>query len=146
VGADAHHHARSFTSLLCWFATPLGPGAQAWTYGAARIVSGVGLLALAARAAFRARTVQSTLREALVFLLAYDLVAAAWFQSWYVTWLLPLAMVDRDERVRFAVAVYSVLSLVQYGIELDPVTYVLVNGIPLVLLFRPPKPVLALSA
>jgi hypothetical protein len=92
------------------------------------------LLALAVRAAFRARTVQATLREALVFLLAYDLLAAAWFQAWYVTWLLPLALVDRDERVRYAVAVYSVLSLVQYGLKLDPVTYLFVNGIPLLML------------
>jgi hypothetical protein len=120
--------------------------AQAWVYGAARIVSGVGLLAVAARAAYRARTVRSTLREALVFLLAYDLVAAAWFQSWYVTWVLPLALVDSDQRVRHAVAVYSVLSLVQYGIPLDPVSYLLVNGIPLFLLLRGTKPVVALSA
>ena len=134
VGADANHHARSFTSLLCWFATPLGPAVQAWVYGAARIASTAALLALAVRAAFRARTVQATLREALVFLLAYDLLFAAWFQGWYVTWLLPLALVDRDERVRYAVAVYSVLSLVQYGLELDPVTYLLVNGIPLLML------------
>ncbi|MFL5359677.1 MAG: hypothetical protein ACJ78U_01815 [Myxococcales bacterium] len=146
VGADANHHARSFTSILCWLVTPLGRGAQTWIYGAARIISGVGLLAVAARAAHRARTVRSTLREALVFLLAYDLVAAAWFQSWYVTWVLPLAMVDSDHRVRYAVAVYSVLSLVQYGIELDPVTYLFVNGIPLFLLLRGTKPVVALSA
>ncbi|MFL5405494.1 MAG: hypothetical protein ACJ79O_06520, partial [Myxococcales bacterium] len=135
-----------FTSILCWLVTPLGRGAQTWIYGAARIISGVGLLAVAARAAHRARTVRSTLREALVFLLAYDLVAAAWFQSWYVTWVLPLAMVDSDHRVRYAVAVYSVLSLVQYGIELDPVTYLFVNGIPLFLLLRGTKPVVALSA
>jgi alpha-1,6-mannosyltransferase len=137
VGADVQHHARSFTSLLCWLATPLGPAVQAWVYGAARVVSIAALLALAVRAALRARTVQATLHEALVFLLAYDLVAAAWFQAWYVTWLLPLALVDRDERVRYAVAVYSVLSLVQYGIALDPVTYLFVNGIPLLLLLGP---------
>ena len=46
-----------------------------------------------------------------------------------------------------SVAVYSVLSLVQYGIALDPVTYLLVNGIPLAMLFaaRPQSPAAALS-
>ena len=147
VGADAHHHARSFTSLLVWLATPLGTGVQVWIYGAARIVSIAAMLVLAVRAALRARTVQAALHEALIFLLAYDLLAAAWFQAWYVTWLLPLAMVDRDERIRRAVAVYSVLSLVQYGIALEPVTYLLVNGIPLAMLFaaRRQSPAAALS-
>ena len=123
---------------------------SAFSVGRGRIVSIVALLALAGRAALRARTVQSTLREALVFLLAYDLLAAAWFQAWYVTWLLPLALVDPDERIRLAVAVYSVLSLVQYGLELDPVTYVIVNGIPLFMLLgarrASPSATLSLSA
>ena len=42
-----------------------------------------------------------------------------------------MALADEDERWRTLVAVYSVLLLVQYGIPLDPVTYLVINVVVL---------------
>jgi hypothetical protein len=49
---------------------------------------------------------------------------------------LPLALAERDPRWRRLYAVYAALSAAQYGLALDPITYVLVNGIPLAMLAR----------
>ena len=50
-------------------------------------------------------------------------------------WLLPLALAEEDERWRTLVAVYSVLALVQYGLPLDPVTYLVINIVVLRMLY-----------
>jgi hypothetical protein len=133
---DSHHHARSLTSLLCWLAAWFGPAAESATYGAARIASQLLFLAAAVRAALRVRSLEDVFHESLVFLLVVDLLLAPWLESWYVTWLLPLALVDRDPRWRQVVAVYSVLSLVQYGVRIDPVSYIPVNAVPLWMIYR----------
>ena len=67
-----------------------------------------GLAALAARAAWRTRTLTAAVHESLVFLLLAQAVAMGWFMVWYPVVLLPLALFADDE-LKHAVAVYTVL-------------------------------------
>lgn len=133
--ADSTLTARSLTDFAVWLARPLGEQVGRNIYWVALALGTLLLGWFGIRAALRARSVRQVLRDGLVFFLLYDLVAAPWFQSWYVLWLLPLALVEEDERWRTLVAVYSVLALVQYGLPLDPVTYVVINVVVLRMLY-----------
>jgi hypothetical protein len=141
--ADSTLTARSLTDMVVWLVRPLGEQARRDVYWAGFTIGGLLLAWYGIRAVLRARTLQQVLRDGLVFFLLYGLIAAPWWQSWYVLWLLPLALADEDDRFRQVIAVYCVLSLVQYGIPLDPVTYLVINLVVLrmlYLLLRAPKP------
>ena len=138
--ADPTLTARSLTDLLVWLLRPLGPQAQRGVYWTALAMGTVLLASFGIRAARRARSLQQVFRDGLVFFLLYDLIAAPWFQSWYVTWLLPLGLVEPDARWRTLIASYSMLALVQYAVPLDPVTYLAINAIALRMLYQLLRP------
>jgi hypothetical protein len=134
--ADDTLTARSLIDFVLWSIRPLGEGWQRPVYRVAVALSTALLLGFGIRAVLRARSVSQVLRDLLVFYLLYDLVAAPWFQSWYALWLFPLALAQPDARFRTLVATYSVLLLVQYGIALDPVSYLAIDAFVLVMLWR----------
>jgi hypothetical protein len=143
--ADSTLTARSLTDMVVWLVRPLGEQARRDAYWSAFAIGGVLLAWYGIRAVLRARSLRQVLRDGLVFFLLYDLIAAPWFQSWYVLWLLPLALAEEDARWQNVIAVYCVLSLVQYGIPLDPVTYLVLNLVVLRMLhpllrLPPPAP------
>ena len=133
--ADSTLTARSLTDFVVWLTRPLGDQVGRNVYWVALALGTLLLGWFGVRAALRARSLRQVLRDGLVFFLLYDLIAAPWFQSWYMLWLLPLALAEEDERWRTLVAVYSVLALVQYGLTLDPVTYVVINIVVLRMLY-----------
>ncbi|HET9599125.1 MAG TPA: polyprenol phosphomannose-dependent alpha 1,6 mannosyltransferase MptB [Anaeromyxobacteraceae bacterium] len=125
--ADPGRTTRSFTEIAALLGGLWSPSAAAWAY---RLGWGAGvalLAALAVRAVRRARTVEAVLHESLVFLLAYLLVASPFVQPWYLTWLLPLALVEADPRWRRAVALYAALTLVAWGVDVPPLQVLAVN-------------------
>jgi hypothetical protein len=127
AGADASRTSRSFADLLYLAATPLGARAQKIVFAICYGAGGLVMAALGLRALLRANTVDKVIRHGLLLFLAYFLVAAPWFQPWYATWLLPLALVERDARWRHLVALYAALTLAQYILPIDPLTTVAVN-------------------
>ncbi len=133
--ADSLLTARSLTDFVVWLVRPLGEHARREVYWVALAIGTMLLASFGIRAALRARSLRQVLRDGLVFFLLYDLIAAPWFQSWYMLWLLPLALAEEDERWRTLIAVYSVLSLVQYGVPLDPVTYLVIDVLVLRMLY-----------
>ena len=136
VRANPGRVTRSFTEIACLLGGLVRPAWSAWAYRAGWAL-GLALLAgLAARAVVRVRTVEAVLHESLLFLLAYLLVAAPFVLPWYLTWLLPLALVKRDPRWRRVVAVYTGLTLVAWCADLPPLQAAVVNGTVLVLLLR----------
>jgi hypothetical protein len=66
------------------------------------------------------------IHDGLVILLAYCLTTP-WFQPWYATWLLPLAAAERGSALRRLVGLYAVLTVVQWGLPLDPFSTVAVD-------------------
>ena len=84
--------------------------------GAAALI-GLGLLLLALRLVARAVDLRSAVRGALVFTLAYNLLGAAWWQPWYLLWLLPLCAVEPDDDLRRLCALYTVLGLSHYVLD-----------------------------
>lgn len=141
VSADSTRVTHSYTDVLCSVGELFGESWRVWTY---RLCWGAGtalLLGLAARAISRVRSVESVLHESLVYLLCYGLVAAPWYLPWYGTWLLPLALVERDARWRKLVAIYSGLGVVQWCVSAAAVQAVVVNSVVLARAFqwfRPP--------
>jgi hypothetical protein len=133
--ADSTLTARSLTDFVVWLVQPLGDQVKRDVYWVALAIGTLLLGSFGIRAALRARSLQQVLRDGLVFFLLYDLIAAPWFQSWYMLWLLPLALAEEDSRWRWTIAVYSVLLLVQYGLPLDPVTYLVINVVVLRMLY-----------
>jgi hypothetical protein len=127
VGLAGIRTSRSLADLVYWMLLPCGPRAQVWSY---RLFEAACLLlvgALGVRALTRVRTIDDVIREALVLMLAYQLTAP-WFQPWYGTWLLPLAVGLRPGRWTAVVAFYAGLLPLQYALPLDPVTSVAVNA------------------
>ncbi|MSP62363.1 MAG: DUF2029 domain-containing protein [Myxococcales bacterium] len=120
--------ARSLVDLLYWAAHPLGVAAARWVYEIGRAAGFALLSFLGLRAALRARTVETMVREGLLLLIVYCLVTP-WFQPWYATWILPLAMVDGDPRWRRLCALYTALSIVQYALPIDPVSSVAIHAV-----------------
>ncbi|HEX9577529.1 MAG TPA: hypothetical protein VF993_07240 [Myxococcales bacterium] len=124
VGGETARHAHSFTDLVCLALDALGrPQASLRAYRALSAVSaaacGVALLA----AAWRSRNLEQLARGYLVFLFALYLTAP-WFQPWYLTWALPLLLVERDPQWRRFVALFAVVSVSQWALPLDPLTTV----------------------
>lgn len=130
---DPTNTSRSFIELARWLAAPLGVLVQARVVQVGTMIGRLLLLATAALALWRVRSLEDVLRWTCIFILVNGLLAAAAFQPWYVTWLLPLAMAERDARWQRLYGIYAALTVLQYGLDLDPPTYLLVNGIPLAL-------------
>jgi hypothetical protein len=137
---DPTNHTRSFIELGRWLVAPLGPGAQAGVVSVGTVVGRVLLAATAVLGVIRATSLERVLRWSCIFVLVNGLLAAAAFQPWYVTWLLPLGMAEADARWQRVYSVYAGLTVIQYGLDLDPVTYLVVNGIPLLMLGRLVRP------
>jgi hypothetical protein len=127
LGGDVDRHAHSVADLLCLVLGPLSSRAAGAAYLACWAGSIALCVALVVRAAWRATSVERVLHDGLVLFLAYCLTTP-WFQPWYATWLLPLAVAERDGRLRRVVAAYAALTVVQWGMPLDPVSTVAVNG------------------
>ena len=132
---DVERHAHSLADLLALVLQPAAPRAAAVAYWACYAGSIVLCILLVLRAALRATTVARVLHEGIVVLLAW-FVTAPWFQPWYATWLLPLAVCEEDPGLRRIVALYAVLTVVQWAVPLDPVTTVAVNLWVVVALWR----------
>jgi alpha-1,6-mannosyltransferase len=144
LGGDALRHAHSLADLLCIALEPLSRAAAAHAYRLCWIGSIALCLVLFVRGACLATDLGAVLHHGLVLFLAYDLTAP-WFQPWYATWLLPLAAVEREPALRRTVALYAVLTVVQWAAPLDPVSTVAVNAWTALALYRarraPPAPV-----
>ena len=126
-GGQVSRTSRSFADLAVGAAVPFGEGAQTMVY---RVfwLGGVGWLVLfLARAAIQVRTVQAVMHHGSVVFCVYCLVAAPWFQPWYVTWLLPLALAHHDSRWQQNAALYAALTPVQYFLQADPITTIVIN-------------------
>ncbi len=117
----------SLGDLLAIAATPLGPAAQHLVESASFLLCIAACAAAFAYAALRARTVPQLLRGALFFLFVWDLTVPL-FQPWYATWLLPLAIADTDERWQDLVALYCIFCVLQWAVQIDPVSSVALDA------------------
>ncbi len=127
---------RSFTEIGYLVATLVSDSSSVWTY---RIGWGLGmalLAVLAVRALRRVGTLESVLHESLVYLVFYLLLAAPFVLPWYLSWLLPLTLTERDPRWRRLVAIYTSLSVVEWCADVPPLQVAAVNTTVLVLMAR----------
>jgi alpha-1,6-mannosyltransferase len=135
LGGDALRHAHSLADLLCLALDPLSRVAADVAYRACWVGSIALCLALFVRGAWRATDLDRVVHHGIVLFLAYDLTVP-WFQPWYATWLLPLAAVEREPELRRVVAVYAVLTVVQWALPLDPASTVAVDAWTALALYR----------
>jgi hypothetical protein len=126
AGADLDRHANSLQDLLFFILTPLWPAVKAPLFRSFQIASFAVLGAGTLWAAVKVSDAAGLARAGIVILLGYFLTTP-WFQPWYVTWLLPLCLLERDPRWQRLVARYAVISVVQYAVRLDPYTTVIGN-------------------
>lgn len=125
VGGETARHAHSLTDLVCGVLERVGrPAASATAYRILSLASALLCTGLLLRAAWRARTVPQLGRGYLHFLMALYLTAP-WFQPWYVSWALPFLIVEPNREWRRFVALFSVVTVVQWAAPLDPVTTVI---------------------
>jgi hypothetical protein len=114
------------------FPTALEPTFLVWT-----VVTAAFLGVQALRFALRTTTFEGTLRDALVFTLLYECLGMLWYEPWYATWLLPLAVGCRDRRLAGIVACYSVLvPMLYHPTELYGLAALGSHGVALVLLWK----------
>ena len=136
VRANPSRVTRSFTEIAYLLAKvvsePLGLAVYevGWWFGMAVF------LGLGVRALWRVRDLASVLHESLVWLLLYLLIGAPFVLPWYLSWLLPLTLTERDPRWRRLVAVYSGLSVVEWCADLPPLQVAVVNTAVLLLAVR----------
>lgn len=124
VGGEAARHTHSLTDLICLALDALGLQQISWQ--AYRLLSAVSAAACGCAllaAAWRSRTVQQLAHGYLLFLFVLYLTAP-WFQPWYLTWALPLLLVEEDPRWRRFVALFAVVTVCQWAVPLDPFTTV----------------------
>lgn len=126
----AKHHTRSLTSLACWLVAPLGDRAAAIAYWVGWGIAVVATAALTLRGALRAIGPEAVIHGGLVVLMTCCILAP-WGQAWYATWLLPFLLAERDRGWQRIGVVYTALSLAQYALLIDPVSYAIVDGVPL---------------
>jgi hypothetical protein len=117
----------SIGDLLALVLTPMGPAAQDAAVRATFVVCVMVCAVVFAATAGRARTAQDLMRGCLLFLLAWDMTVPP-FQTWYIVWLFPFAIVDADRRWLRLVALYGSLSVLQWAVQLDPLTTVCIDG------------------
>lgn len=124
LGSEEARHAHSLADLACLVLEGLGrPAASRVAYRACSTASALACGAALLWAASRSRTLPQLGRGYLVLLLTLYLTAA-WFQPWYVSWALPLLLVEPDPRWRRLLASFAVVTVVQWGLPLDPLTTV----------------------
>ena len=132
IGASFNQNVTAYriSNSLGWFVHSAfawaGEAAQVSAFRAFGIVTGLIMLAAALRAMVRTRNLEDVWRESLFFLLVV-LLLAPHFQPWYLTWVLPLAMVSPGGRVAQFVALFSIVFVAQYpitGREIGSITIV----------------------
>jgi hypothetical protein len=131
LGGHASRTSRSLADLAVLTAAPFGSAATNFVYEVFWIGGMGGLSWLLVRAASQIRQAHDVIHWSLVVLGAYCLLAAPWFQPWYVTWLLPLALVHRDVHWQRTSAWYAALTPIQYIVPLDPATTLAINAVVL---------------
>lgn len=136
---DSTRHTRSFFEMVWLPASAVSDDAGMWVYRVGSVVCSALMLAIAGGAVawvWRGGTVKHVFRASTVVFLMSGLVCQLAFRAWYATWLVPLAVAEDDPRWRRLYAVYFAASVFQYGFDIDPYSYIAVNGIPLVMLWR----------
>lgn len=114
LGGDPRRVAGSFAGVAVFFASFIGPIAAQRIYLVC-LLGGAGLLFLVyVHALLRTRTLEDVFHYSLITMLIYCLLSAPWFQPWYATWLLPLAVAHRSIRWRNLAATFSALTLIEY--------------------------------
>ncbi|GEJ58118.1 polyprenol phosphomannose-dependent alpha 1,6 mannosyltransferase MptB [Anaeromyxobacter diazotrophicus] len=136
VRANPGRMTRSFTEIAAFFAGLASAPLRASAYRIGWTLGQLLLVVLAVRAVRRVRDLASVLHESLVWLLAYLLVASPFVLPWYLTWVLPLALVEADPRLRRLVAFYSALTLVAWCADVPELQAAVVNTWVLVLAAR----------
>ena len=136
LGKDPDRHDRSLTDLAWLLAGPLGRDAQVRIFRVLSTACNLIMLAAVWIGAFRAKTARDVLRGGLFVFVLYGLVGTPAAEPWYLTWALPLILCEPNPRMRRFTALYATLMLVQYGLPIDPVTYLPLNGITLWTLWR----------
>ena len=136
VGGEAARHAHSLTDLVCLALDALAlPEASRLAYRVLSAGSGLLAIALLARAALRATSLEELARGYLVFLFGLFLTTP-WFQPWYASWTLPLLLVERDAAWRRFAATFAALAMASWALPLDPVTNVALDVWALVRLWK----------
>jgi hypothetical protein len=136
VRANPVRVTRSFTEIAYLLAELVSEPAGLSAYRAAWWLGMAALLVLGVRALLRVRDVESVLHESLVYLLFYLLIGAPFVLPWYLSWILPLTLTERDPRWRRLVAIYSGLSVVAWCADLPPLQAAVVNTAVLLLAVR----------
>jgi hypothetical protein len=140
VRSDPTRTTRSLVEILQLGAGLFGRGAADAVY---RVGWAAGLVLLAAVAVWavrRATSLEGVVRGSLAWLLTYLLVASPFVLPWYLTWLLPLALVEPDPRWRRVVALYTALSAVAWCADVPPLQAAIVNSTVLWLGWRSLRP------
>jgi hypothetical protein len=115
LGGDPTRVAGSLAGFVVYLAGSFGPSAAQRIYLLC-LIGGTALLVLVfAYALLRTRTLEDVFHYSLVTLLLYCLVATPWFQPWYATWFLPLAVAHRSLRWQQLSSAYSALVLIEYA-------------------------------
>jgi hypothetical protein len=126
AGTDLERHTNSLQDLLNLLLVPMWPALKAPLFHGFRLASfavlGLGTL----WAARKARDAGDVAHAGIAILLGYFLTTP-WFEPWYATWLLPLALLERDPRWQRLVARYGVLSVALYALPWDPYSTVAGN-------------------
>jgi hypothetical protein len=117
----------SLADLLAFVLAPIGPQAQEIAVRASFLVCMAACAVVSTAVTWRARTAHELVRGCLVFFLVWD-VTVPLFQPWYIAWLFPLALVDPDHRWLRLVALFGIFSVVQWMVQLDPLSSVVIDG------------------
>jgi hypothetical protein len=132
---DPERHTRSLADAVILGIRALTGPTPALLYDAFWGIHVLAVVAALVWVAVRVKTIRDVFHGSLIVLLVY-LWTTPWSQPWYGTWLLPFIAVEEEEGLRRAAFVYTALLLVQYGLAFDPLTYLVVNGLPLWMLWR----------
>jgi hypothetical protein len=94
------------------------------------------LIVLALRLAAQATSREAAIRGALVFTLCFECLGMLWYEPWYATWLLPLALGCHESPLAAIVACYTVtVPLLYHPTQLYGLSTLASHGLALVLLF-----------
>jgi hypothetical protein len=132
---DPERHTRSLADAVILVVRTLGGHPPARLYDAFWWAHALAVAAAFIWVAGRVRTIRDVFHGSLIVFLVY-LWTTPWSQPWYGTWLLPFIAVEEVEGLRRAALVYTALVVVQYGLMLDPLTYLVVDGLPWWMLWR----------
>jgi alpha-1,6-mannosyltransferase len=128
AGADIDRHARSLHDLLDSVVERAWPAAKVPVYRAFQLGSLAWLALSTLWFSLRVQNLAQLARAGTVVLLGYFLLTP-WFQPWYATWLLPLVVLEVDERWQRLVAFYAVITVIQWAAPFDPVSTVIGNAV-----------------